>query len=474
MPDKQSELRARRQRMMLEEPMMKVIPYVAIPMIISTLIDAIYNLADTFFVSGLGEVATAAVSVNDSLMNMLRAVAMGFAMGAASYISRLMGAKEDKKASRVATSTLGIGVIFSLLVGIICFFFREQIVMFMGSTVQAKSYSMDYAKWITLSAPFTTANLIMNQLLRSEGSTTYAMWGMCSGCILNCGLDPIFINTLGMEVEGAALATGISKAASCVVLAIPYIKHTAMLEIHPRNFKIEKDSFIEVTRMGVPAFIRMSLMSLGGIVTNNVAKAFGTAVLAAIAIANKLYRMIGSIIMGFSQGFGPVAGFCWGARRYNRVREAYRSTLTIGFVAAAILGVLMFVFARPLINIFNSEGTEQVTSIGMLKIRTLCVVFIPHVFVMVTSNLYQSLGKPLGNLILSMSRQLLFLIPLLLIVPKIFGVEGLACCQALSDLFSCLFLAIPFSASITKTIRSLKDGEDPPFGKASRSIQTEE
>ena len=468
MSDKQKDLRAKRQQMMLEDPMMRVIPRVAIPMIISTLIDSIYNLADTFFVSGLGEVATAAVSVNDSLMNMLRAVAMGFAMGAASYISRLMGANEDKKASRVATSTLGIGAIFTLILGVICFFFREPIVMFMGCTEQAKAYSMDYAKWITLSAPFTTANLIMNQLLRSEGSTTYAMIGMCSGCFLNIGLDPLFINTFGMQVEGAALATAISKAASCVALAIPYIKHTAMLELHPRHFKIEKDSFIEVSRMGIPAFLRMSLMSLGGIVTNNVAKTFGTAVLAAIAIANKLYRLIGSIIMGFSQGFGPVAGFCWGARRYKRVRESYNTTLMIGSVSALILGVLMFVFAHPLINIFNSEGTEQVTAIGMLKIRTLCLVFIPHVHVMVTSNLYQSLGKPMGNLILSMSRQLLFLIPLVLIIPRFWGAEGLACCQALSDLFSCVFLSIPFSIGINKKIKALKDGEEPPFGRSSR------
>lgn len=214
--------RAKRQQMMLEDPMIWVISYVAIPMIVSTVIDFLYNLADTFFVSGLGETATAAVAVNDSLMNILRAVSMGFAMGAASYISRLMGANEDDEASNVATTTLAIGCIFSLLFSLGCLSVKSSLVSLLGSTPEAHAYSMGYATWILLAAPFTTANLIMNQLLRSEGSTTYAMVGMCSGCVLNCLLDPLFINTFGWGVAGAAGATALSKIFSCIVLGVPY------------------------------------------------------------------------------------------------------------------------------------------------------------------------------------------------------------------------------------------------------------
>ena len=465
MADSKLSARAKRQKMMLEDPMIRVIPAVAIPMIISSIIDSIYNLADTFFVSGLGETATAAVAVNDSLMNILRSIAMGFALGAASYISRLMGAKQDERASNVATTTLAIGSIFSLLFGLVCFSFKGTIVNLLGSTAEAHQYSVDYATWILLAAPFTTANLILNQLLRSEGSTTYAMIGMCSGCILNCALDPLFINVLGWGVAGAAGATALSKVFSCIVLAIPYFTKRAMLEISPKHFYIDWENVKEVARMGVPAFLRMSLMSLGGIVTNNVAKGFGTAVLAGIAVANKLYRLIASVIMGFSQGFSPVAGFCWGARKYKRARESYFTTLGIGFTGALILGAVMFIFAKPLIGVFNSSGNETMLRIGMLKIRANCIVFIPHIFVMVTSNLYQSLGKPLGNLILSMSRQLLVLIPLVLIVPRFFGADGLACCQALSDLISGVCLALPFAISMLRKINKLNDGDPPPFGR---------
>ena len=467
MDDKKAAARVKRQKMMLEDPMIRVIPAVAIPMIISSIIDSIYNLADTFFVSGLGEIATAAVAVNDSLMNILRAVAMGFAMGAASYISRLMGAKQDDRASNVATTTLAIGCIFSLVFGLVCFSFKGAIVDLLGSTAEAHQYSVDYATWILLAAPFTTANLVLNQLLRSEGSTTYAMVGMCSGCILNCLLDPLFINVLGWGVAGAAGATALSKLFSCIVLMVPYLTHHAMLEISPKHFYIDFENVKEVARMGIPAFLRMSLMSLGGIVTNNVAKGFGTAVLAGIAVANKLYRLIGAVIMGFSQGFSPVAGFCWGARKYRRTRDSYTTTLAIGFTGAFILGTLMFIFAKPLIGIFNSSGNETMLRIGSFKIRSLCIVFIPHVFVMVTSNLYQSLGKPMGNLILSLSRQLLVLIPLVLIIPRFFGAEGLACCQALSDLISGICLALPFAIAMLRRINALHDGDPAPFGRTS-------
>ncbi len=464
MTDKQTLQRENRRRMMLEEKMIKVIPKVAIPMIISTLIDSIYNLADTFFVSQLGKNATAAVAVNDSLMHVLRAISMGFAIGASSYISRLMGAKEDERASRVASTTLISGCVFSLVFGLSCFFFRSPIVDILGVTASAKQYSMDYATYILLAAPFTTANLIMNQLLRSEGSTTFAMIGMVSGCVLNIILDPIFINMLGLEVAGAAMATALSKIFSCMVLAVPFIRKKAMLELRFRYFSFTWDIMSEVGKMGIPSFIRMSLMSVGGIITNNVAKGFGTSVLAAISVANKLNRFISSAIMGFSQGFGPVAGFCWGAKKYTRVREAFRTTAMIGCTVALIVGGGMFIFAKPLIDIFNSEADAVITTIGVFKVRTLCIALIPHVIVMITSNLYQSLGLPVGNLILSMSRQLLVLIPIVLTLPRFFGEYGLAGAQALSDFISFAFLALPLLFSLMGKIKKLNDGEDAPFG----------
>ena len=477
--ERQALARVNRRRMMLEDPMFRVIPKVAIPMIVASLIDSIYNLADAFFVSQLGVNATAAVAVNDSLMHFLRSISMGFAMGASSYISRLMGAKEDERASRVGSTTLFIGVMFSLCFGLFCLTFRSGIVDLLGATASAKKYSMDYSFWILLAAPFTTAELIQNQLLRSEGSTTFAMIGMVSGCVLNIILDPIFINVFGWEVAGAAGATALSKVVSACVLAWPFIRKHAMLDISIKNFKVVKEDFLEVARMGVPAFLRMSLMSFGGVLSNRIAGRYDTAVLSGVAVANKLYRFVASAIMGFSQGFGPVAGFCWGARKYKRVKEAYFTTITIGCVAGVILGALMFTFAHNLIGLFNSEANEMMYTIGTLKIRALCLVFIPHEIVMITSNLYQSLGRPIGNLILSMSRQLIFLIPMLYILPPlleslgVWGAYGVAVAQAASDCGSFLILALPLAIHMLRIINRLKDGDEPPFSAVRRSSRAE-
>jgi len=266
----------------------------------------------------------------------------------------------------------------------------------------------------------------------------------------------------------------LSKIFSCIVLSIPYIRKTAMLEIKPKYFEISSDILGEVAKMGIPAFLRMSLMSVGGVITNHVAKGFGTAVLAAISVANKIYRLIAAAIMGFSQGFGPVAGFCWGARKYKRVKEAYYTTLKIGGTCAIVLGALMFMGAESLVSLFNSENDPTVVAVAVFKIRSLCIVFVPHIIVMVTSNLYQSLGKPIGNLILSMSRQLLFLIPIVLILPGVMetmfgnGEYGVAVAQALSDLFSCLVLALPLAHHLFKQINPLNDGDEPPFAGRKR------
>ncbi len=454
-----------RRALMLETPMLRLVPKIAVPMIISALIDSIYNLADTFFVSGLGQTATAAVAINDSLMNIIRAVGMGFAMGASSYISRLMGAGKNDKATRVAATTLYIGCLFSSVLAALAFIGKSDIVLWLGSTAESQQYSVDYATWILIATPFTIANTILNQLLRSEGSSMLAMVGMSSGCVLNCLLDPVFISVLGMEVKGAALATAISKVFSFCILLYPYAARKAVLSVAPKHFKVESDAVKEVARMGVPTFLRMALMSTGAILTNNVAKGFGTSVLAGIAIANKLSRFVASAIMGFSQGIAPIGGFCWGARRYKRVKETFKVTFGIECAVAIVLGALSIIFAEPIVGLFNSEADPTVLRIACLKLRTLSITLIPHCLVMATSNLYQAIGRPVENLILSMSRQLICFIPLVIILSRFFGAEGLACAQATADFVSGFLMALPLVLSLFRKLDKLNDGDEPPFGR---------
>ncbi len=443
-----------RREMMLEHSIAKVIPVIAFPMVVSMLIDSFYNLADTFFVSKLGTAATAAVGVNDSLMGILRSVSFGIGMGASSYISRLLGAEKDEEAYETGNVAFFTAIGVSIVLGVIGLIFMEPLVTLLGATESAKQYSMDYAMFILMAAPFTAMDVVLSQLLRSEGSTTYSMIGMLSGCILNIILDPIFIYTFNWGVGGAAAATALSKVVSASVLLYPYLKKKTILEISPKLFKPTKRIYIEIARMGIPSFLRSSLLNVSTVITNNIAGGFSDAALAAISVANKCTRFIGSAIIGFGQGFQPVAGYCWGAKNYKRVKSAFWFTTLLGAVVSVVLGGIMIIFSRQLVGAFAAEGENDIIDIGSFMVRAQCFMLPLHMWVMVISGLFQALGKATGAAVLSLSRQVICLIPCVIILSEVFGVYGLASAQAVSDALSML-IAAPMLIRILKEIQSL-------------------
>lgn len=454
MADKElNDRREARRQMMLEAPIIKVIPIVAIPMIISMLIDSIYNIADTYFVSQLGTAATAAVGVNDSLLHFMRAISMGFGMGASSYISRLMGAKNEDEASKVASTTFFTALMFLTTVAAIAYIFMSPLVTLLGATDNVKPYSIAYAQFILIAAPFTAGEVVLSQLLRSEGSTKFSMIGMVSGCVLNIVLDPIFIHVFNLGVAGAAIATTISKFVSFMVLLTPFLRRHTMLEVKFKFFTPKMEIYKEVAKMGIPTFLRSSMMSVASVVTNNVAGGFGDSALAAVSVANKCTRLVASAVMGFGQGFQPVAGYCWGAKRYKRVHKAFWTTSAIGAVCGGVLGIVMGIFAGRLVGIFASSDDTEIIRIGSLMIISQCVTMIPHVWVMIANGLFQALGRPISAGILGLSRQVICLIPCVVILSTVFEVNGLAVAQAAADILSGL-IAMPLVLKLTREIKA--------------------
>ena len=444
-----------RRQNMLEGNLLKVIPVIALPQVITMLIDSLYNLADTYFVSQLGSAATAAVGVNDSLMQLIRAISLAFGMGASSYISRLLGAGDDEEASRAASTTLFTAMGFVALIAALSLCFLSPLINFLGATESSKNYTMSYALWTLLFSPFTAATVCFSQTLRSEGSTTYAMIGSVSGCILNVILDPLFITTFGLEVAGAAIATGISKVVSCYVLFYPYIKRKSILDIRLHYFSPRASLYSEIARMGIPTGLRSSMMTFSTIVINNVAGGFGDIALAAVSVANKCMKVVASAIMGFGQGFQPIAGFCWGGRKYERVKKAFLYTSAIGICLGALLGIVLGLFAEETITLFTAESS--MIDIGVTLIRTQCVVLPLHVWVLIASGLFQATGKPLQAGGLGLSRQVFALIPCVIILPRVFGLIGLAHAQAVSDIVSfliALMLVLPMMREINQLIKT--------------------
>ena len=465
--------RAARRDMMLNGVLIKVIPIVAAPMIVSMLIDGLYNMADAYFVSKLGISAIAAVGVNDALLHLMRAVALAYGMGAASYISRLMGAKREDEASKVATTTIFTSIATLTIIAIGAFLIRDSLVIFLGATEASKPYAIDYATFILISAPFTAGECACSQTLRAEGSTTYSMIGMVSGCIINLALDPLFIMKWGMGVAGAALATSISKAISFIILLSPFIRGKTLIEIKPKYFTPKWYIYKEVAKMGIPTLLRTSVMSLSAVAVNNVARTFGDSALAAVSVANKCNRLVGSAIMGFGQGFQPIGGYCWGARKYKRVRSAFWTCTAIGACVAVVVGGLMFIFSPQILELFmKTEHDAETMRIGTLMIRTQCITMFPHAWVMIINGLYNALGRPIESTVMSLSRQVICLLPMVLILTKLFGVNGLACAQASADVLSML-IAVPLIVREMRIMNKLRDGEAPPpmYGKKKKEAE---
>ncbi len=453
----------KRREFILEGNLLKVIFTIAVPQVTTMLIDSFYNIADTFFVSQIGDAAIAAVGVNDSLMLIIRAVSLGFGMGSSSFISRALGAKRDEDASRAAITTLftamGTLAVMALFGGI----FLGPLVNFLGATDTVRPYSMEYAKWILYSAPITAATVCLSQTLRSEGSTIYSMIGSVSGCVINIVLDPIFISAFNMGVAGAAIATDISKLISLGILLVPYIRHKCVITLKPSYFTPTKAIYSELAKMGVPTMMRTSMMSLATILTNNVAASFGDIALAAISVSNKSIRFVSSAIMGFGQGFQPIAGYSWGAKKYGRLLKAFQYTLTIGGIIGIVLGVLLFIFAGQVIEIFSKD--PSVLELGLIFIRTQSVVLVPHVWVMIITGFFQALGQPVRAGIMGLSRQLISLIPAVLILSFLFGAVGLASAQAAADVVS-FGIAIVLIVPVIRRVLAMRNNEKEEGGAA--------
>jgi len=420
-----------RRNFLLEGKLTRVIVITALPQVTAMLIDALYNMADTFFVSQIGDAAIAAVGINDSLMMIIRAVAMGFGVGASSFISRALGAKRDEEASRAAATTLYTSVCTMALLAIGFSIYLEPLVTFLGATEKVRPYTMDYARWILISSPITAATVCLSQLLRSEGNTTYAMVGSVSGCVINVVLDPIFITTLELGVAGAAIATGLSKVVSLIILLLPYIRRKCIISLKFSNFSPTRAIYSEIVKMGVPTVLRISMMSLSHIVINNIAGSFSDSALAALSVANKSMRFVASAILGFGQGFQPIAGYSWGAKKYDRVLKSFWYTALIGSVIGIVLGGLLIFFTDQVIIIFTTD--TAVLELGRILIRSQSIMLVPHVLTMISTSLCQALGKPIGAGILGLSRQLISLIPAVLILSRLFGVLGLVYSQAVAD-----------------------------------------
>ena len=442
---------SRRELMMLNDPIPKVIVKMAIPTIVAFLITSVYNLADTYFVSSLGTNATAAVSVNASLDQFIMMAGSMLAVGANSYIARLLGARKQERATHVLSTAFFVALALGALILVLGSAFMQPMVRLLGATDTCEQYSIQYATYVLLVAPFMASSFVMNQCLRAEGSATLSMIGMGFGGILNCILDPIFIFGLDLGVTGASVATAISKLVSFAILIFPYITHRSLLRISLKSFRWDKGIFYQVASVGSASMFRSGLAVVAATVLNNIAGGISDSVLAGIGVSTKIMMFPFSIILGFCSGFQPVAGFNWGAKRYDRVLKCYRFSAWTAVIGAVVMGLILGLAANPIIRLF-AEADPDMQRIGALTIGLQCISLPIHGWVAVVNMLCAGLGYARGALLLATARQGSCFFPIVFPMAGIWGENGVASVQAVADVLT-LFLAVPIVRHVLKMVR---------------------
>ncbi|MDD3919841.1 MAG: MATE family efflux transporter [Eubacteriales bacterium] len=424
---------ATRREQMLTAPMHRLIPSVALPSIISMLVGAVYNMVDTFFVGKLGNSATGAVGIVFPIIGLLQALSFVFAHGASSRISRLLGSEQTEEASRTASTALVCAMLLGAVYGLFGILFRAPVMRLFGATETILPYAIDYGVYIFLAAPFFAASYVLNNTLRAEGSATLALIGMSLGAVLNILLDPIFIFAFGLGTAGAGIATAIGQLTSFLLLLYFYKSKRGFsaLSIKLSYITPKWEMLYELVRVGAPSFLRSGLNSTASILLNNAAKGYGDAAVAAFSVVSRIMFLVFSTLVGYGQGFQPICGYNYGAGRHDRVYRSYGFTLLSGVGVMTFFGVLLIVFAEPMVGLFRND--PAVIAIGVNTLRAQAAALPLLGVIMLTNGLFMAIARPVPAALLALMRQGVCFIPLLYLLLHLYGVGGLEWTQAASD-----------------------------------------
>jgi putative MATE family efflux protein len=431
--------------MMITAPIEKLVVKMAMPTIIIMMVSALYNAADTYFVSSLGTSAVAAVGISFSLMAIIQAVGFFFGHGTGNYISRALGAQKMEDAEKMATTGFFTAFVIGIIITILGTCFLMPLAHILGSTDTILPYSQDYLRFNLLGAPFMISSLMLNNLLRYQGNAFFGMIGMVSGAVLNIALDPLLIFGFSLGVKGASIATMVSQTLSCIILFAFGCTRKGNVRIRLSHFSPSVFHYKEMFRGGTPSLLRQGLQSLATVFLNHAAGGYGDAVIAAISIVNRVFLLAGSAIIGFGQGFQPICGFNYGAKRYDRVKKAFWFCIRLSTILLVVLAILCFIFAPSIIALFRKDDS-QVISIGSLALRFQCLSFPLVGWILLVSFMLQTIGKAVPASILAFSRQGLFLIPLLFTMVPTLGILGIQLCIPIAD-FCTFLLTLPLGIS---------------------------
>ena len=436
-----------------ETPIPKLIPRLAVPTIISMLVTAIYNAADTFFVGRISTEATAAVGLAFSVMAIIQAFGFFCGQGSGNYLSRMLGARKGREAEEMAATGLALSIIIGIITAFLITINVRGLASFLGATDSTIEETANYLSIIALGAPFMMSQFVLNNQLRYQGSATYAMVGLLCGAIINIFLDPILIFIFDLGVRGAALATISGQMISFFVLLIGS-RQGANIKLKLKNVHLNPHYIKEVINGGLPALIRQGLSAIATVLLNRAAGVYGAAAIAGMSVTTRTMMFVASVLIGFGQGYQPVCSFNYGAKKMDRVREGYFFCVKYGTVFLFCMSILCIIFAPNIIGFFRND--PAVIEVGKVALRCQAVALPLMAYTVITNMMLQSMGKGFKASITASARSGLFFIPLILILPKFFGLFGVEITQAIADVFA-MIVTIPFANSELKKMKNQKE-----------------
>ncbi len=422
-------------------PIPKALLSLGLPTMTGMLINALYNLADAYFVGGLGTVQMGAVTVAFPLGQVVVGLGLLFGNGAAAHLSRLLGRGDRDTANKVASTALYGGVSLGAVVILFSLIFLEPVLQRAGAIESVMPYAAAYARvYITFSI-FNVFNVTMNNIVSSEGAAKTAMCALMAGAVLNVALDPVFIYTLDLGVTGAAIATAISQMVSTLLYLCYILRKKSVFHFSIKACRFGKEVMPEILKIGIPTLIFQLLTSLSVAMINGAAKEYGSSALAAMGPVTKIMSMGTLIVFGFLKGFQPVAGFSYGAKKFDRLREAIRTAILWSTIFCVIFGLVTAAFPGQIMSLFTKEDAEMIRA-GSIALRANGLSFILFGFYTVYSFLFLVMGKAAEGCILGACRQGICFVPAILILPAVWELNGVLYAQPIADAASALIAAV--------------------------------
>lgn len=448
-------------------PIPKALITLGVPIMIGMLINALYNLVDAYFVGGLGESPMGAISIVFPLGQVVVGLGLMFGAGASSYLSRLLGKGDNDTANKATSTALYSSLFIGTIIIIFATIFLKPILTLLGATETIMPYALIYGRIYVISCIFNVFNVTMNNIVASEGAAKTTMCALLLGAVLNIGLDPVFIYVFDMGVAGAAIATAISQFVSTLVYLIYVLRKGSAFTFSIKAFKPTKKIYAEILKIGIPTLIFQLLTSLSIVLINRAANGYGDAAIAGMGAVTRVTSIGTLVVFGFLKGFQPIAGFSYGAKNFNRLREAIKTSIIWSTIFCVVVGLLMALLSTQIISKF-ANGNIDLISVGKKSLFANGLSFFLFGFYTVYSSLFLALGKGTKGFILGACRQGICFIPVIILLPKICGINGILYAQPIADVISAIitiFMAsqlhkeLSAEARIVSTAKPQKDNQ---------------